>query len=132
MDVANCDVLVVDDEPDTLLLARKLLELEKFTVQTATNGEKALELLVSRKVMPRLMLLDIMMPNGDGWYVLESLKRDEKLKAIKVVIFTVKAFAKDSERAKAMGAEGYITKPFRGEKLIQYVREKLNSSMAEK
>ncbi len=126
LEAPNCDVLVVDDEPDTLLLARKLLELEKFKVKTANNGEEALELISKRKVFPRLVLLDIMMPKGDGWYVLEALKHDEALKSIKVIIFTVKAFTKDSERAKSMGADGYLTKPFRGEKLLQYVREKLS------
>jgi two-component system sensor histidine kinase ChiS len=125
MDVPNCDVFVVDDEPDTVLLAKKLLELGKFKVQTATSGEEALDLISKRKVFPRLILLDIMMPNGDGWFVLEKLKRDEALKSIKVIIFTVKQFTKDSERAKSLGADGYITKPFRGEKLLQYVREKI-------
>lgn len=126
MDAPNCDVLVVDDERDTLLLARKLLELEKYTVKTATNGEEALELLTKHGVIPRLILLDIMMPKGDGWYVLEALQQNDLLKGIKVVIFTVKAPTKDSERAKSLGAIGYITKPFRGEKLIGYVREKLS------
>jgi two-component system sensor histidine kinase ChiS len=125
MDIPNCDVFVVDDEPDTVLLAKKLLELGKFKVQTATSGEEALDLISKRKVFPRLILLDIMMPNGDGWFVLEKLKRDEALKSIKVIIFTVKQFTKDSERAKSLGADGYITKPFRGEKLLQYVREKI-------
>ncbi len=126
METPNCDVLVVDDERDTLLLARKLLELEKFTVKTATNGEEAIELLSQHRIFPRLILLDIMMPKGDGWYVLEALQRNEAFKSIKVVIFTVKAPTKDSERAKSLGAIGYITKPFRGERLVGYVREKLS------
>jgi CheY-like chemotaxis protein len=126
MDVPNCDVFVVDDEPDTVLLAKKLLELGKFKVQTATSGEEALDLISKHKVIPRLILLDIMMPNGDGWSVLEALKRKEAFKSIKVIIFTVKQFTKDSERAKSLGADGYITKPFRGEKLLQYVREKIS------
>ncbi len=125
IDAPTCDVLVVDDERDTLLLARKLLELEKFKVKTASNGEEALELLSKNGVIPRLILLDIMMPKGDGWYVLEALQHNESYKRIKVVIFTVKAPTRDSERAKALGAVGYITKPFKGETLIQYIKEKL-------
>ncbi len=126
MEAPNCDVMVVDDERDTLLLARKLLELEKFTVKTATNGEEAIELLSKQRIFPRLILLDIMMPKGDGWYVLETLQQNEMYKGIKVVIFTVKAPTRDSERAKALGAVGYITKPFKGETLIHYIREKLS------
>jgi len=125
MDVPNCDVLVVDDEPDTLLLARRILEMDKYTVKTAANGEEALDMIRKRSAFPRLMLLDIMMPKGDGWYVLEAIKKDELLKVIKVIIFTVKAFTKDSDRAKALGADGYLTKPFRGEKLLQVIREKM-------
>jgi CheY-like chemotaxis protein len=122
-----CDVLVVDDEPDTLRLAQKILEMENFTVRTAINGEEALQLIKKRGVIPRLILLDLMMPKSDGWFVLETLKKDEKYKKIKIVLFTVKAFTKDFERAKALGAEGYITKPFSGDKLVENIRERLKS-----
>src|SRR4030042_5176335 len=99
----SCDIIVVDDEPDTLRLAQKILEMENFTVKTAVNGEDALQLIKKRGVIPRLMLLDIMMPKSDGWTVLETLKKDEKYKKIKIVLFTVKAFTKDIDRAKALG-----------------------------
>ncbi|OLS14434.1 MAG: response regulator receiver protein [Promethearchaeota archaeon CR_4] len=125
MDAPNCDVLVVDDEPDTLLLARRILEMDKYTVKTAANGMEALDMIRKGIALPRLILLDIMMPKGDGWYVLEALKKDEHLKTIKVTIFTVKAFTKDYDKAKALGADSYITKPFRGEKLLEHIREKL-------
>ncbi|OLS12407.1 MAG: response regulator receiver protein [Promethearchaeota archaeon CR_4] len=123
----SCDIIVVDDEPDTLRLAQKILEMENFTVKTAVNGEDALQLIKKRGVIPRLMLLDIMMPKSDGWTVLETLKKDEKYKKIKIVLFTVKAFTKDIDRAKALGADGYITKPFSGDKLIENIRERLKS-----
>jgi len=127
-----CDVLVVDDEPDTLHLAQKILEKENFTVRTAANGEEALQLIKKRGVIPRLMLLDIMMPRGDGWFVLETLKKDEKYKKIIFILFTVKGFTKDFERAKALGADGYITKPFSGDGLVENIRERLKSSKKDK
>jgi len=76
-------------------------------------------------VIPRLMLLDVMMPKQDGFSVLQTLKADEKYKDIIVILFTVKAFTKDYERAKELGADGYIVKPFSGDKLIEQIREKL-------
>ncbi len=123
----TCDVLVVEDEPDTLRLAQKVLEMANFTVRTAGNGDDALQLIKKRGLMPRLILLDLMMPKADGWFVLETLKKDEKYKKIKIVIFSVKAFTKDYERAKSLGADGYLTKPFSGDNLVEQLRKKLAS-----
>ncbi len=123
----TCDVLVVEDEPDTLRLAQKILEMENFNVKTAVNGDDALQLIKKRGLMPRLILLDLMMPKMDGWFVLETLKKDEKKKKIKIIIFSVKAFNKDYDRAKALGADGYLTKPFSGDKLVEHLREKLKT-----
>jgi DNA-binding response OmpR family regulator len=122
---ATVDVLVVDDEPDTLLLAQKILEMENFTVKTAPNGEEALRLIKKRGVIPRLMLLDVMMPKQDGFSVLQTLKSDDKYKSIIIILFTVKTFTKDIEHAKELGADGYIVKPFSGDKLIEQIKEKL-------
>jgi len=122
---STVDVLVVDDEPDTLLIAQKRLEMENFTVKTAPNGEEALRLIKKRGVIPRLILLDVMMPKQDGFSVLQTLKSDEKYKDIIVILFTVKAFAKDYERAKELGADGYIVKPFSGDNLIKQIKEKM-------
>ncbi len=123
----TCDVLVVEDEPDTLRLAQKILEMANFSVKTAVNGDDALQLIKKRGLMPRLILLDLMMPKSDGWFVLETLKKDEKYKKIKIIIFSVKAFNKDYDRAKALGADGYLTKPFSGDGLVERLREKLKS-----
>jgi CheY-like chemotaxis protein len=123
----TCDVLVVEDEPDTLRLAQKILEMENFVVKTAVNGDDALQLIKKRGLMPRLILLDLMMPKSDGWFVLETLKKDEKYKKIKIIIFSVKAFNKDYDRAKALGADGYLTKPFSGDKLVEHLRDKLKA-----
>ncbi len=123
----TCDILVVEDEPDTLRLAQKVLEMADFSVKTAVNGDDALQLIKKRGLMPRLILLDLMMPKSDGWFVLETLKKDEKYKKIKIVIFSVKAFNKDYERAKQLGADGYLTKPFSGDNLVEQLRKKLSS-----
>jgi CheY-like chemotaxis protein len=123
----TCDVLVVEDEPDTLRLAQKILEKVHFVVKTAVNGEEALQLIKKRGLMPRLILLDLMMPNGNGWFVLETLRKDEKYNKVKIIIFSVKAFNKDYDRAKALGADGYLTKPFGSDKLVEYLKDKLKS-----
>ncbi|HMF31843.1 MAG TPA: response regulator [Candidatus Lokiarchaeia archaeon] len=121
----TCDVLVVDDELDTCMLARKILELENFSVLTAINGEEALQLVQEQGIIPRVILLDLLLPPSGGFTVLETLKGDERFQSIKIIIFTAKNLSADIERAKELGADGYITKPFSGEGLVRKIREKM-------
>ena len=99
---SNVDVLVVDDETRHPALNPKNSELENFSVKTAQDGEEALRLIKKRGVFPRLILLDVMMPKMDGFSVLQILKSDEKYASIKVVLFTVKSFTKDYDRARSL------------------------------
>ena len=79
-------VLVVDDEPDVLLLCRVNLEFEGYDVIEASDGEQAMERV--RDERPDVVLLDVMMPKMDGWQVLSALKADAELKDIPVVMLT--------------------------------------------
>ena len=103
-------VLVVDDEPDVLLLCRVNLEFEGYEVVEASDGVEALERV--REHRPNLVLLDVMMPRKDGWQVLAELKEDEDLRAIPVVMLTAKVQEQDRIRGWSTGAAEYITKPF--------------------
>lgn len=103
-------VLVVDDEPDVLLLCRVNLEFEGYEVMEAADGVEAMSRVRERR--PDVILLDVMMPRMDGWQVLTELKSDEKLKDIPVVMLTAKVQDQDQIRGWSAGASEYITKPF--------------------
>ena len=103
-------VLVVDDEPDVLLLCRVNLEFEGYEVSTAPDGQAGLE--ACRELKPDVVLLDVMMPKMDGWQTLEAIKADEELAHIPVVMLTAKVQDEDQIRGWSAGAAEYITKPF--------------------
>lgn len=112
-------VLVVDDEPDVLLLCRVNLEFEGYQVSTAPDGEAGLE--ACRELRPDVVLLDVMMPKMDGWQVLEAIKADEELQQIPVVMLTAKVQDEDQIRGWSAGAAEYITKPFSPLSLSQVI-----------
>jgi CheY-like chemotaxis protein len=116
-------VLVVDDEPDVLLLCRVNLEFEGYEVVEATDGEAALA--AAREHRPDAVLLDVMMPKLDGWQVLEALKSDPELRHIPVVVLTAKVQDEDQIRGWSQGAADYITKPFSPLALSQVLQDVL-------
>lgn len=122
-------ILVVDDEPDVLLLCRVNLEFEGFEVLEASNGEDALEIV--RNERPDAVLLDVMMPRMDGWQVLEALKADEDVADIPVVMLTAKVQDQDQIRGWSRGAAEYITKPFSPLSLSQVLQDVLESDPEE-
>jgi len=113
-------ILVVDDEESMVHLLRTILEATRYEVEAVTGGKEALALLERTRV--DLILLDLMMPEMDGWEVFHELKNDERTASIPVVIIT----AKKDEIDRAMGTEllkveGYISKPFVRRQLVQLV-----------
>jgi two-component system response regulator VicR len=116
----NKKVLIVDDEPDTLELVKLVLESGGFETLLATSGMEALSLI--GKVRPDLVLLDIMMPDMDGWDVFRKIK--EKDSGIPVAILTAKAQNIDRLLGlHVLKADDYITKPFGKNELINKVRK---------
>ena len=106
-DEAGTDViLVIDDDADQLALTTRFLHREGFRVQTATNGKSGLEL--ARRLQPRAILLDVMMPGIDGWSVLSQIKADGTLSAIPVVMVTS---VDQRSLAASLGASDYMLKP---------------------
>jgi CheY-like chemotaxis protein len=104
-------ILVVDDEPNIQKMLKTLLEINDYTVETASNGGEAIEKV--KEISPNLVLLDLVMPKVDGYEVLEALKRDEKTKTIPVILFTA-APPEVAARtgANAVEAVDYVLKPF--------------------
>lgn len=116
-------VLVVDDEPDVLLLCRVNLEFEGYEVMEASDGVEAMSRVRERR--PDVILLDVMMPRMDGWQVLTELKADDELQDIPVVMLTAKVQDQDQIRGWSSGASEYITKPFSPLSLSQVLEDVL-------
>ena len=122
-------VLVVDDEPDVLLLCRVNLEFEGYEVSTAPDGEAGLD--ACRELQPDVVLLDVMMPKMDGWQVLEAIKADDELQHIPVVMLTAKVQDEDQIRGWSAGAAEYITKPFSPLSLSQVISDVITNDPEE-
>jgi CheY-like chemotaxis protein len=122
-------VLVVDDEPDVLLLCRVNLEFEGYRVVEASDGEQALEHLADE--VPDVVLLEVMMPKMDGWAVLERIKEDPRTADVPVVMLTAKVQDHDQVRGWSAGAAEYITKPFSPLSLSQVVQDVMDTDPGE-
>jgi len=103
-------VLLVDDEPAIRTICRVNLEVSGMIVVEAADGGEALELV--RAERPSLLLLDVMMPDVDGWTVAERLAADPETRELPVVFLSARAGIEDRRRARDLGAVGYIVKPF--------------------
>jgi two-component system, OmpR family, phosphate regulon response regulator PhoB len=103
-------VLVIDDEPDVLLLCRVNLQHAGHDVLEAGDGEHGLALAVSE--LPDAIVLDLMLPAMDGYGVLAALRGDDRTRAIPVLVLTAKAQREDRVRCWEEGAAEYMTKPF--------------------
>ena len=119
-------ILICDDEPDIVSLVKRFLQLDHYNTLTCSNGKEALKYLEEHHEDIVLILLDIMMPGISGFEVLRTIKSNDTYKNIKVILFTVKSFKEDKEKGNELGADGYITKPFSGNELREYVKKILN------
>jgi len=112
-------ILVVDDEKDIVEMLRYNLEKEGFKVITASNGLKALEQ-AERK--PNLIILDVMMPEMDGWQVFKELKRNQKTESIPVMFLTARGTETDEIVGLELGADDFLAKPVRIKTLVARIR----------
>jgi len=116
LDITTWRVLIVDDEPDNLLLASELLEFSGATVARTRTGRDLLDMIDDFR--PNLILLDLAMPGMDGWEVHQRLRERPDLNDVPVVALTALAMPEDADRVKAAGFNGYVTKPFRISSLL--------------
>jgi CheY-like chemotaxis protein len=112
-------VLVVDDEPDVLLLCRLNLQQRGHELLEAADGSTALQL--ARDRQPDVIVLDLMMPGMTGYDVLETLQRDEETSHIPVLVLTAKSLRADRDRSHGLGASAFMTKPFLPSDLCEMV-----------
>ena len=120
-------VLIVDDEPDVLLLLRIELEAEGYETLLAADGETAIRRILEER--PDIVLLDVMMPVIDGWGVLQRLA--EHGSDVRVIVLSAKASEGDVAHALELGAHEYVTKPFEPAALLATVAHVLSSAPAD-
>ena len=118
-------IFVVDDEEDTVELARMVLEYEGYQVFSASNGEEAIKFLNQNPEKPDLILLDVLMPKVSGLEVCKWIKDHDTFKKIPVLLFTAKVGKKDRIAGEEAGADAYINKPFSADDLLTLIKKHL-------
>lgn len=113
-------VLVIDDEPGIIEIVEANLEGDGFEVISASNGKEGLEKIKGEA--PELVVLDVMMPEMDGWEVLRNLEKDPETAGLPVIMLTAKAADEDYIFGLEEGAVEYITKPFLPQELVNRIK----------
>ena len=121
-------VLVADDDPDILTVVKVNLELDGFEVETAVDGEDALQKATSNP--PNVIILDIMMPRMDGLTALHRLRSQATTASVPIILLTARGLPEDRVRGLELGADDYITKPFDITELAARVRAVLRRTQA--
>ena len=117
-------VLVVDDEPNIVMSLEFLMRRAGFEVAVARNGREALAALDGKP--PDLLLLDVMMPEFDGYEVCEKIRARPEWNATRIVMLTARGREVERERGLALGADAYVTKPFSTRDLVEQVKRMLD------
>lgn len=114
-------ILIVDDEPNIIMSLEYTFKKSNFEVFIARDGQEALDILQNET--PDAIILDVMMPNVDGYATITEIKKDEKLQHCKVVFLSAKNKESDIEKGLGLGANAYMTKPFSIKKLVDKINE---------
>lgn len=123
-------ILIVDDTPDNIEVLHKTLEPEGYVISVATHGRMALE--IAPRLNPDLILLDIMMPDINGYETCRRLQEDERTKDVPVVFISAKGELEDIVKGFRLGGVDYITKPFRSEEVISRINTHVQLSYLRK
>jgi len=116
----NNKILIVEDEESLLKLESILLSSKGYSVTGVMDGKAALEEI--KKNRPDLVLLDVMLPEMDGFEVCRRIKEESETAGIPVVMLTAKKSNQDIERGRQVGADAYITKPFKSTRVIEVIQ----------
>lgn len=123
--MAGEPLLIVDDKPENLKLARVLLQSEGFVVRTAPDAEEALRVLETYR--PRLILMDIQLPGMDGLQLTRQLKADPATRDILILAVTAYAMKGDDRKTVEAGCDGYVSKPINTRTLPNLIRNLLGT-----
>jgi len=122
--VAQCTVLVVEDDPDQAALADLRVSMAGYNVRLVQTRREMFTDLIT-KPAPDAVLLDVMLPDGDGFQILAGMRRHPKFALIPVIMLTAKTEAEDIQRGLSLGADAYITKPYSREVVADTLRQVL-------
>ncbi len=116
---ARGPILVVEDDAETRLAYRALLEHAGWSVDEASDGEQALRMV--NGTLPSLVVIDISLPGVDGWEMTRRLKLDERTRDVPVLLVTGHTLDEDRQRARDLGCAGYLAKPVSPSQLVEEV-----------
>lgn len=128
--MANETVLIVDDDREINKILRDYLEQAGFTVLTSHDGATALHTL--RRERPSLLLLDLMLPDKDGWELTRFIRADEMLRTTPILMITARVNDADKILGLELGADDYITKPFNAQEVVARVRAMLRRTQLDR
>jgi two-component system, cell cycle response regulator DivK len=116
-------ILVVEDQPDSRQIIRDMLAGTDYEITEAENGEEALTAI--EKQRPDLILMDIQLPIMDGYTATNQIKANPALRSIPIIAVTSYALASEEKKARAVGCDAYVTKPFSPRQLLAKIRQYL-------
>ena len=116
-------ILVVEDEAELVKAIQIRLEQAGYEAMVAYDGQEGLK--KAHKDKPDLIILDLMLPKMDGYWVCDLLKHDKRYNSIPIIIFTARAQESDIKMGQEVGADAYITKPFEYQVLLDKIKELL-------
>jgi CheY-like chemotaxis protein len=123
-------VLIVDDDNDNLSVLEQFMSFLGATCHTACEGVQALEML--KKLPITLVLLDLSMPEMDGWDTIKKLRAIESIAHLPVIAVTAHAMQGDKEKVAAAGFDGYVSKPFLFADMLEEVKRVMAAAIAQK
>ena len=113
-------ILVVDDDKSIIEIVQAYLEQAGYSVVTTYNGTSAMHILYHEK--PDLLILDLMLPDRDGWDITSSIRRDKQLSSIPIIMLTARVDDSEKIVGLELGADDYVTKPFNPREIVARVR----------
>ncbi|MBW4443611.1 MAG: response regulator transcription factor [Plectolyngbya sp. WJT66-NPBG17] len=119
-------LLLIDDDPNLILLVKDYLEFRGYEVVTAENGREALEVL--EQDVPDMIICDVMMPEMDGYQLVSNIRQDPKTSWIPVLFLSAKGQSQDRVKGLNIGADVYMVKPFEPEELVAQVESSLKQA----
>jgi DNA-binding response OmpR family regulator len=122
------DVLIAEDEPSILESLDFILRRAGWSISAVTDGEAALSAV--RRLSPRLLLLDLMLPKRSGFDVLKQIRADDDTADLPVLILTARGQQQDRRVALELGASGFVTKPYANAEVVGEVRRLLGEAAA--
>ena len=120
------DILIAEDEPSILESLDFILRRAGWSISAVTDGDAALEAV--RRLKPRVLVLDVMLPKRSGFDVLKQIRANAELRAMPVLILTAKGQQQDRRTAEELGADGFVTKPYANAEVVGAVRQLLGEN----